>query len=82
MTLISRMLGKFNKTFTQNHRINLSNVRRTEFSLDWPLLVKMYNLRMWFLQNSLSNRRKFNLLPSVEQLHNDLNYLWVRRSFD
>lgn len=80
MSFISKFLARYTKLGNTTRRIDLAEFRKTKYDLDWPLLVRMFDMRMWLLQNSKSNSRRFNTLHEIEGLHNDLNYLWARRS--
>lgn len=79
MTLITRFFQRASKLSAQNARIDVSQFKRTTYSLDWNLLIRMFDLRMWFIQQSRSNSRRMNMVHQLEQLHNDLNYLWMKR---
>lgn len=79
MTWFSRYLQRYSKLASNAPRLRLSDIKNVKHELDWPLLVTMYDLRMWFLQRSKAVGRKSQLLGSIENLHNDLNYLWARR---
>lgn len=79
MTWFSRYIQRFSKLGSSAPRVRLSDIKGVKHDLDWPLLVTMYDLRLWFLQKAKHNGRKIQLLSSIENLHNDLNYLWARR---
>ena len=79
MSFLSKYIQRFTRLENTTKRIDLFEFRRTKYSLDWPLLVRMYDMRMWYLQHGKSNSRRFNMLHEIEGLHNDLNYLWARR---
>lgn len=82
MPFLSKFLQRFTRLNNTTRRLDLPEFRRTQYSLDWQLLVRMFDIRMWYLQNGKSNSRRYNMLHEIEELHNDLNYLWARRRLD
>lgn len=78
MTLFSRFLQRYHRKLNTTAKLDVSEMRRTPFSLDWNLAIRMFDLRMWYIVNSKNIERRFNMVHQVEQLHNDLNYLWLR----
>lgn len=58
--------------------INKQLVKNTEFKFGWDMLVRSYDLRMWFIQNSWNLSKKIRMASQLEKLHYDLNYLHIR----
>lgn len=58
--------------------INKTLVKNTEFKFGWDFLIRKFDLRMWFVQNSWNLTRKIAMAGELEQLHYNLNYLHLR----
>lgn len=81
MSLIARYLQRYSRKLNTTAKINMSEMKRSEYSLNWDLLIRMFDLRMWMVTHSKSNSRRINQIHQIEKLHNDLNYLWARSRF-
>lgn len=69
--MINRVIGKLNKTA----RLEKSTMNAPQFNFGWNLLVKKFDLRMWFLQNSWNMSKRINYTRDLERLHYDLNHV-------
>ena len=78
MTLLGSFLQRYGRKLNTTAKINVADMRRNNYSLDWDLLIRMFDLRMWMQANTKSNSRRLNQVHQIEHLHNDLNYLWAR----
>ena len=52
--------------------------KNLKFAHNWENLVKMYDLRMWYIQNSPNDKQALTYVNELERLHNELNYLAFR----
>lgn len=58
--------------------VNKGRFEGLSFKHDWANLVKMYDLRMYYVWNSPNERQALTYTTELEHLHNELNYMNVR----
>lgn len=76
------MLWQHFRRFSRKRLIQ-SNIAKTkfddlEFKHSWSNLVKMYDLRMFYIANAPHHEQALTYTGEVERLHNELNYLTVK----
>ena len=76
------MLWQHLRRFSRKRLIQ-ANIQKSKFDdlpfqHSWANLVKMYDLRMFYIANAPSHERALTYTTEVERLHNELNYLTVK----
>lgn len=66
------------KEVVEGGRISLSNFRGLPFNNKVGNLVRMFELRDWFIQNSPSHRVSLKYSSEMADLHHELNYVTSR----
>ena len=58
-------------------KIELSDMKPSDYQHNLKDLGRMHNLGMWHLENSIDRQANAKYLRQVEELHNELNYLQI-----
>jgi hypothetical protein len=66
------------KGVLEGRRIKLSEFRGLPFNNRVPNLVKMFELKDWFIQNSPNYRTATKYTTQIAELHQELNYQTAR----
>ncbi len=66
--MLSRFLGKGSKMAYQGSQLDKSLTSRLPFNHSWNNLVKMYDLRMWYLQNGVDHGKRYQYVVELENL--------------
>ena len=69
---------RYKKDSLLSTRINPNDFQNLEFKNNWNNLVDMYDLRMWYMENTRNPIKGLDYTIEVENLHNELNYLFMR----
>lgn len=82
LKVFCKMIWKVFRRYLANRHIT-ANVDKSQFTNvpfqnGWNNLVKMYDLRMWYIQNSPHDAKCLTYVNDLERLHNELNYLNMR----
>eukprot|EP01017_Pseudomicrothorax_dubius_P025183 TRINITY_DN2690_c0_g1_i1.p1 TRINITY_DN2690_c0_g1~~TRINITY_DN2690_c0_g1_i1.p1 ORF type:complete len:172 (-),score=56.11 TRINITY_DN2690_c0_g1_i1:113-568(-) len=73
-----RLVNRLSKGRHLQAPIDQTKFASLPFDHSWENLVKMYDLRMWYIQNSPHDERCVKYVHDLERLHNELNYLNMR----
>lgn len=71
----------FTKSMKGRHvtaRIDHKDFSNLPFKNDWNNLVKMYDLRMWYVMHTPHHVKALKHTHELETIHNQLNYLNAR----
>lgn len=76
------MVWKFLSGFTKKNNLQATvdryRFRNLPFAYNWDNLVRSYDLRMYYIQNSHNNTKKYQYTQELERIHNELNYLSIK----
>lgn len=63
------------KGYNSIAKINPEDMKPTKFDMNLTDLGKMHNLRMWYMENSPNQSKRFQYLRELEILHDEINYM-------
>lgn len=78
MNLLTNLLRKINKGKNVRGTLDTRSFERIPFSYSWNNLVKSYDLRMFYVENSPDREEALKYTFELEKIHNELNYLAIR----
>ena len=79
--MVWKFLQKHLRTRYLKSNIDHKKFTNLPFRHSWENLVKMYDLRMWYIQNSPHETQGLAYTQDLEKLHNELNYLNAKSDF-
>ena len=76
--MVFKWLGAITKAESLTSRISKSNFSKLPFAHTHDNLTKMYDLRMWYINNSPNAGKSLSYVWEIEKIHNELNFISSR----
>ncbi len=76
--MLTKFLRHVNRGKNLQATLDRSSYQNIPFEYSWNNLVKSYDLRMWYVQNSPHQMQSLQYTQELEKIHNELNYLAAR----
>ena len=82
--MIKTFRDSLRKSYNSVARLERGDMRPSSFDMNLRDLGKMHEMRMFYLQNSPNNAKRYEYLRELEVLHDEINYkayMQVQRRF-
>lgn len=79
--MLAKLLRFANRGRNIHSTIDHEAFKMLPFEYSWNNLVRSYDLRTWYVDNAVDDKQRFRYTLELEELHNELNYLFIRSIF-